>query len=107
GSGALSVRRCVRAGSSHHRSARGASRFVLTPEAVELAAIALGRSPAARIAEQGGDRIAPRSRWAVVDVTLGRDRRPDPLVDQPDHLDDAIAVVHEGGHAVTDAYDRG
>ena len=63
-------------------------------EAVEAPAVLLRRPARASIAaEQRGDVLAWRRRWAVIDEALGGDRRRHAGVDQPDHLDDPITVV--------------
>src|SRR5687768_16885264 len=83
-------------------SARG----LRAPEAVELAAFALGRAARAGLADS--DTWQPLhhgNRRAVVNEACRRDGGPDPLIDDGDHLEDALAL-HECFDAIADLHRR-
>src|SRR5436309_13144104 len=62
-------------------------------EAIELAALPLGRAAGATLAsEHRRQPLHDRGRRAVIDEASRRDRRPDTLVDDRHDLEDALAL---------------
>jgi hypothetical protein len=93
------------------RSLRGwfATKASAVAEAVELAAILLGRTAGAAPAAEQWRHVGLARGWrrAGVDHALGGDRCADPLVDQPDDLQHAPAIADAGLDAVADVHRGG
>ena len=73
---------------------------------IDLAAVAFGGTAGAAISVENAD-VEAFDGWALIDKTFGGAWCTDPLVDQLDHFNDALALRYSSFDTVTNFYGIG